>query len=571
MSIRQPIVVLVGHIDHGKSSILENIKGISITAGEAGGITQTIKFYGIPMTTIDNICGSLLESLKLKLTLPGLLFLDSPGHEAFSTLRRRGGSLADLAILVIDINEGIMPQTRESIEILRECKTPFVIALNKIDLIHGWQSKKDSYLLKNIESQSQSVRENLDRKLYEIVGKLYELGFKAERFDRVDDFTQQLTLVPLSAKTGEGLPELLMILTGIAQKFLEESLKYDIKGRGKGTVLEVKEEKGIGITLDVVIYDGKIKRGDQIVIGTLHEPIITKVKGLFEPEKNKLKNVEEVTAAAGVKIFAQDVGSVIAGMPLRVAGNNLEEAKKEIEEAAKEMSLVIDKEGVIIKADTIGSLEALLTLLREKGVRIKKASIGDISKRDIVEANSEPNPLNKIIIGFNVKSIKTDQIKVITSEIIYEAVDKFEAWLKEERKSIEEKELKGIIRPCKMKIMPGFVFRQSHPAIVGVEILGGILKLNAPLMKDKYIADLKTIQENGENVQEAKKGKEVAIALPGITVGRQIKEGDILFTDISEEDFRKFKDLKSYLSDNEIEVLKEIAELKRKQNPLWGV
>jgi len=571
MSIRQPIVVLVGHIDHGKSSILENIKGISITAGEAGGITQTIKFYGIPMTTIDNICGSLLESLKLKLTLPGLLFLDSPGHEAFSTLRRRGGSLADLAILVIDINEGIMPQTRESIEILRECKTPFVIALNKIDLIHGWQSKKDSYLLKNIESQSQSVRENLDRKLYEIVGKLYELGFKAERFDRVDDFTQQLTLVPLSAKTGEGLPELLMILTGIAQKFLEESLKYDIKGRGKGTVLEVKEEKGIGITLDVVIYDGKIKRGDQIVIGTLHEPIITKVKGLFEPEKNKLKNVEEVTAAAGVKIFAQDVESVIAGMPLRVAGNNLEEAKKEIEEAAKEMSLVIDKEGVIIKADTIGSLEALLTLLREKGVRIKKASIGDISKRDIVEANSEPNPLNKIIIGFNVKSIKTDQIKVITSEIIYEAVDKFEAWLKEERKSIEEKELKGIIRPCKMKIMPGFVFRQSHPAIVGVEILGGILKLNAPLMKDKYIADLKTIQENGENVQEAKKGKEVAIALPGITVGRQIKEGDILFTDISEEDFRKFKDLKSYLSDNEIEVLKEIAELKRKQNPLWGV
>jgi translation initiation factor 5B len=361
--IRQPIVVLVGHIDHGKSSVLENLKNIAITKQEAGGITQTIKSYNLPMDTIKKVCKDLMKDKES--SLPGLLVLDTPGHAAFNNMRKRGGNLADIAILIIDINEGIMPQTLESIEILKAYKTPFIIALNKIDLIHGWQSK-EGYLLPNLESQGESAKANFDKKFYELVGKLFEKGFQTERFDRVDDFTKQIAMVPCSAKTGEGIPELLMVLVGLAQKFLEKSLDIDMEKPAKGTVLEVKEEKGIGTTLDVIIYDGKIKKGDQIVIGGLDGAISTKIRGLFEFEKGRMQAVNEAHAASGLKLVAPDVKDVISGMPLMVANEHLEEAEKLIQQEVEEVLIETDNEGVVLKADSLGSLEALIGLLQEK-------------------------------------------------------------------------------------------------------------------------------------------------------------------------------------------------------------
>ena len=217
--IRQPIVIIAGHIDHGKSSILERIKGISITRAESGGITQSIKSYNVQMNSIENCCGDLLKSLNQNITIPGLLFLDSPGHAAFNNMRKRGGNLADLAILVVDINEGVMDQSAECIEILKQYKTPFIIALNKIDLIPGWRSNKNKSLLQNIESQTEEVKQEIDTKLYEILGKLAEKGINSERFDRITDYTKQIAMIPVSANTEEGMPELLMVLTGLAQKY----------------------------------------------------------------------------------------------------------------------------------------------------------------------------------------------------------------------------------------------------------------------------------------------------------------------------------------------------------------
>ena len=243
--IRQPIVILVGHVDHGKSSILEHIKGISITKGEAGGITQTLKSYNVPLLAIQHLCGDLLQTLNQNLTIPGLLFLDSPGHAAFTNMRKRGGNLADIAILVIDAKEGLKEQTLESIEILKQYKTPFIIALNKVDMLQGWRSS-ESALLQNIKGQSDTVQQELDNQLYTLVGKLNEQDINAERFDRVDDYTKQVAIIPTSTKTGEGLPELLMVLTGLAQKYLEQSLQIETKGPGKGTILEVTEEEGKG-------------------------------------------------------------------------------------------------------------------------------------------------------------------------------------------------------------------------------------------------------------------------------------------------------------------------------------
>ncbi len=573
--IRAPICTLVGHVDHGKTSILDWIRGTSIARGEAGGITQAISSTNLSISAIQKTCGELLKSLGQNLTLPGILFIDTPGHAAFTNLRKRGGNLADIAILVVDINEGFKPQTVESIEILRQYKTPFVVAANKIDLIPGWKSNRKKALVNNISLQSLNVQQELDKRIYELVGKFHEFGFGSERFDRIDDYTKQLALVPVSAKTGEGLPELLMVLTGIAQKFLEECLQCNVQGPAKGTVLEVKEEKGLGTTIDVIIYDGRIKKGDLFVVGGLDRPIVSRVKILLEPKNKKLKQVNEVSAAIGVKISAPDIREAVSGMPLRVTTEeNLEKTKKEIQQEVEEVIIETDNNGIVVKADSLGSLEALISLLKDKEIAIKRASIGNISKKDLMEASAENDPLNKVIVGFNVDVLEESrEVKIITHQVVYKIIDDLLEWREMEIKRLEAKELEGLTKPCKLQIIPNCIFRQSNPAVVGVEVLLGTATVGVPLMKSdgSRASEIKSMQHEGNNTSEAEKGKQVAIALPNITVDRQIRENDILYSDIPEADFVQFKKLKKYLKSDEIILLKEIAEIKRREKHLWGV
>ncbi len=584
MAIRSPLCVVLAHVDHGKTSILDKIRGSAIVAGEAGGITQAIGASIIPLETIKKICDTLLQTLKMKFTIPGLLFIDTPGHASFTSLRKRGGNLADIAILVIDINEGVKPQTTESIEILKQYKTPFIVAANKIDLISGWQSS-DKQLLANIQQQSQNIKQALDKKIYELVGKLSELGFDSERFDRVDDFTKRIAIIPTSAKTGEGIPELLMVLTGLAQKFLETSLKFDVKGSAKGTILEVKEEKGLGKSMDVIIYDGSLKRNDWIVIGTLTEPIVTKVKGLFEPmplkemrdKKSRFKPVKEVNAATGVKISAPDIEEVLSGMPIRSCQTDeIEKVKREIKAEVEEVLIQTDKEGIVVKADSLGSLEALDKLLKEKNIPIKKASIGEITKKDVSDAatNYEKDPLKAVILAFNVSSdIEAKNVKIISNNVIYKLIEDFEKWQTEEKRRVEAIQLEKLVMPCKFQLMKGYVFRQNNPAVVGVDVLGGTVKVGTPLMKEdgKEITEVKSMQMDQENIEKAEKGKQVAVSMEGVTVGRQVDEGEILYSATPEKDFRKLKELKKYLTEEEKQILKEIAQIKRKSNPVWGI
>ena len=157
-NIRSLICLLTGHVDHGKSQIIESISGINIIQKEAGRITQTIYAVNVSIEKIEDIAGYLLKNMKYKINIPGFLLIDSPGHSAFSNLRKRGGSIADIGIVVIDVNEGIMPQTKEAVEILKNHKTPFIIALNKIDNIPGWKSNKNSSILDNVNKQAESVK-----------------------------------------------------------------------------------------------------------------------------------------------------------------------------------------------------------------------------------------------------------------------------------------------------------------------------------------------------------------------------------------------------------------------------
>lgn len=585
MVLRSPIVTVLGHVDHGKSSILDAVRGSNIVAGEAGAITQAIGASIIPIHTIKKKIGSLLDVMKLDLSIPGLLFIDTPGHAAFTSLRSRGGSLADIAILVVDLNEGCKPQTLEAISILKNAKTPFVIAANKLDLVTGFVQKPLS-LLQQLAAQNEQVTTVIETKMYELVGTLYDrFALPADRFDRLDDFTKQIAIVPCSAKTGIGLQELLMVLTGLAQRYLEKSLAVNVDGPGKGVILEVKEEKGMGKTIDLIVYDGIIKAGDTIAYGTLDAPKITKIRGLFEPmpnvemrdKKGNFKSVKQVVAATGVKISAPDLEGAAAGMPVLVVppkGDDV--ALASIAEQINEVQISTEKEGVIIKADTLGSLEAMITLLKEHGIPIRKAMVGQISKRDIsdAESNVEKHPLYSAILGFNIEVVpSTDKVEVIVDDVIYKLLDRFEEWQSSVKKSLEAKELDTIVRPCKVEVLQNCIFRQSNPCIAGMEVLKGSLRTGMPLMKmdGTSLTMVKSLQADKDSLSVAEKGRQVAVSLPHITAGRHINEMDFLLSDLSEEAFRKLKGLVEHLTPDEKEVLKEIAHIKRENNPVWGV
>ncbi len=591
-AIRQPIISVLGHVDHGKTTLLDKIRGTAVAAKEAGGITQHIGASEIPLDVIKEICGPLLEQLDVELTIPGLLFIDTPGHEAFTNLRRRGGALADIAILVIDIMEGVMPQTEEALRILRRYKTPFVVAANKVDRVPGWQPHEDSPFLESFQKQSPEVQKRVEERIYELIGQLHQHGFQAERFDRVRDFTRTVAIVPTSGITGEGIPELLMVVTGLAQRFLEEQLRIEVSGPGKAAILEVKKEPGLGHTVDAILYDGIIRTGDRIVIGHPEEPIVTRVRSLLKPKpmdemrdpSDRFRKVDEVSAAAGVKISAPELDRAIAGTPLRVVGEDedVEEVVKEVQQEVEEVTIETDKDGIIIKADTLGTLEAVVGEFKEKEVPIRRADVGDITKEDVIEAHAvaEKDPRLGVIVGFNVGITEEAEelaeeygVDIIIDDVIYELVEKYEEMVEKRIERERRRRLDELVRPGKVKVLPGYIFRQSKPAIVGVRVLGGVIKPGYPLMREdgRELGRIKQIQSHGEPQEEAKRGEEVAISIEGPIVGRHFEEGDILYTDVPSEHARlMFEEFWDLLTEDEREVLEEIAEIKRREDPFYG-
>lgn len=583
-NLRTPIVCVMGHVDHGKTSLLDKIRGTAVVNKEAGAITQHIGATEVPLSTIRALCSVMGGNV----VIPGLLFIDTPGHHAFTTLRSRGGALADLAVLVVDITEGFQPQTVEAIKILKQYRTPFVLAANKIDRIQGWTPMPNAPFIKSFDNQPDYVKTAIETKTYELVGKLSDLGFSSDRYDRIRDFTRNVGIVPISAKTGEGIPDLLMVLIGLAQKFLEDNLRLTVTGPGVGTVLEVKEERGLGFTIDAIIYDGVIKVGNTIVIGGKENPITTKVRALLKPKPNREIRVEErfdrvqkLTAAAGVKILAPGLEDAMAGSPLRVAREDTMEAVlRDIESELEKAGIVTDETGIMVKADTLGSLEAIVNELKDANIKVAMAEVGDISKRDLVNAQTLPEALDRVILGFSVQVLpdakdylRSSDIRIFTNDVIYKLIEDYEKWQKAQKDLAEKKRFEEIIRPGKIRYLPNCTFRQSKPAVVGVQVVGGCIKPGVTLIKPdgSKVGVIKQIQERNENQSIACQGKEVAISIEGPTAGRQINEGDVYYVDVPESHSKVLEfELKDTIRQDELETLMEFVAIKRKNNPFWG-
>ncbi len=500
MELRQPIVVVLGHVDSGKTSLLDKIRGTAVQAREVGGITQHIGASFLPVETVKEITGPLYARLaNSEAPIPGLLVIDTPGHEIFANLRTRGGSAADIAIVVVDVNKGFEPQTIESIDILKKRRVPFVIALNKVDMIAGWRSFT-RFVSEDVKKQDEGVQTLLDEKIYSVLGKLSMLGYPSEAFWRVKDFTKEVAMVPVSARTGVGIPELLAVLVGLAQQYLTKRLERHIEGAARGIVLEFNEEIGLGPSANIILLDGMLHQGDNIVIGKRDGAVFTRIKALLLPKpldemrdpRDKFKQVTEVIAAAGLKITSPDLEGILVGTPLYVYNNQMKDKKelghlKSIVEAEIKNAIVSNTEttGVILKCDTIGSLEAIVDLLKKANVAIRMADIGHITRRDIVEAAAvkEHDRYLGVILGFNVKVLEDAQkeaqdrgVRIFNEQIIYNLVRSYTDWIAYQREH-EELILFNELPPiCKFQFLKGFIFRRSDPAVFGAEIQVGRLR-----------------------------------------------------------------------------------------------
>lgn len=590
--MRQPIVCMLGHVDTGKTSLLDKIRGTAVQVREAGGLTQQIGASYFPFDTLVAITQKLMQNVNLNVKVPGLLVVDTPGHEAFANLRTRGGSVADIAILVVDAMHGFENQTYESLNILKSRKVPFIIAANKIDRIDGWISEENRPFMKAYQAQSKWVKEDLDNRLYNMMGTLSRESISSERFDRVRNFTKNVAIVPVSAKTGEGMGELLAVLIGLTQQYLEERLQVT-DGPAQGTVLEVREEVGLGTTLNAIIFDGTLHAEDTIVIGGKEGPITTTIRAILVPQpleeirdsKKKFNSIPEAHAAAGIKIAAPDIDDAIPGSPLIAVGGEMT-LDKAVEYVASEMERLkvqTEQTGIMVKTDTLGSLEAIVESLRDKEIPIRVADIGDVSRRDVMEALSvkHEDPFLGAILAFNVKILpdaeteaRDQKVPIFWNDIIYNLMDEYIRWAEDEREAKARKEFDTLVKPGKFEIMEGYVFRRAKPAIFGAKILSGQINTNVNCINQEgtRIGRISQIQDSGNAIQKAEEGKEVAVAMPQPILGRHIKERDLLFVDIPEKDAKLLRTkFANRLSESSLEALKELVELKRKTDILWAI
>lgn len=587
--LRTPIVAVLGHVDHGKTSLLDEIRGSAVIEGEAGAITQHIGATAVPLDIVSRVAGALVDPTEFD--LPGLLFIDTPGHHSFSTLRSRGGALADIAILVIDVNDGFQPQTREAISILQETQTPFVVAANKVDTVPGWNPTQGAPIRESYDAQSDRVRRTLDEHLYDIIGQLSDAGFDSDFYWRISDFRGNIGVIPVSAETGEGVPDLLAVLMGLAQRYMREEMAVDVDGPGAGTVLEVTDERGFGATLDVILYDGSVSEGDTIVVGGTEEPFVTEIRALLKPKElaeirteSRFERVDSVSAAAGVKIAAPDLDTAMAGAPVRVVGDrDVAAVVSDVQSELAAFDVETAEDGVVAKADTLGSLEALASALEDAEVPIVRAEVGDIAPRDVSVASTANEDIHRAIVGFNVDVLddaeqRADEsdVNLFTDDVIYQLVEEYEAFVAEIERRQREAVFENVQRPARIRLLPDHVFRQSGPAVVGVEVQAGTLKRNVPLASydgDTFerVGVVQGIQDGGEDVDEASTGDRVSVAIDGPTVGRQIHEDDELWVDLHEKHAKILEqELSEEITADERETLALFLDRKRERDPFWG-
>ncbi|KAL6939020.1 eukaryotic translation initiation factor 5B [Hanseniaspora opuntiae] len=576
--LRSPICVILGHVDTGKTKLLDKIRQSNVQGGEAGGITQQIGATYFPGSAIEKKTEVMKKYQEVILDVPGLLIIDTPGHESFTNLRSRGSSLCNIAILVIDIMHGLEQQTIESIKLLRDRKAPFVVALNKIDRLFGWESVPNDSFRDSLKRQSKAVKNEFESRLDKIKLQLSEQGLNSELYFNNKNIAKYVSIVPTSAVTGEGVPDLLWLVLELTQKRMSKQLKY-LSDTIEATVLEVKVIEGLGTTIDVILSNGKLKEGDRIVICGLNGPIVTNIRALLTPQplkemriKGEYVHHKEVTAALGVKIAANDLEKAVSGSRLLVVGpdDDEEDLMDEVMDDITNLLDSVDKsgKGVVVQASTLGSLEALLDFLKDMKIPVLAVGLGPVYKRDVMKCATmlEKAPEFAVMLCFDVKVDKEaeqyaeeQKVKIFNAEVIYHLFDAFTAYqekLKEEKRAEYATQ---VVYPCVLNTIQ--IINKRRPMIIGVDVVEGTLKIGTPICAVRHDPETKqknvlvlgkvaSLEINHESVTEVKKGQTnagVAMRLDDPSTqqpiwGKHVDEKDVLYSHITRKSIDTLKD-----------------------------
>ncbi|KAJ0441116.1 putative protein-synthesizing GTPase [Helianthus annuus] len=569
-TLRSPICCIMGHVDTGKTKLLDCIRRTNVQEGEAGGITQQIGATYIPADNIRERTKELKADAKLN--VPGLLVIDTPGHESFKNLRSRGSGLCDIAILVVDIMHGLEPQTIESLNLLRMRNTEFIVALNKVDRLYGWKVCRNAPIGKAMKLQSRDVQLEFEHRLTQIITQFKEQGINTELYSKNKERGETYSIVPTSAISGEGIPEMLLLLVQWAQKTMVEKLTYS--NEIQCTVLEVKVIEGLGTTIDVVLVNGVLREGDEIVVCGFQGPIHTTIRSLLTPHPMKELRVKgayihhkEIKAAQGIKITGQNLEHAVAGTALYVVGpdDDVDEIKESVMDDMRNVMSRIDKsgEGVYVQASTLGSLEALLEFLKTPVVSIPVSGIGigPVHKKDVMKASVmlEKKKEYATILAFDVKVTPEAReladdigVKIFIADIIYHLFDQFKAYIDNLKEEKKREAAEDAVFPCVLQIMPNCVFNKKDPIILGVDVIEGILKIGTPICIPQRdfidIGRISSIENNHKPVDYAKKGQKVAIKITGSNAEEQQK--------MFGRHFEMEDELVSHITRNSIDVLK---------------
>ncbi len=593
-NMRSPICCVLGHVDTGKTKLLDRIRKTNVQDKEVGGITQQIGASYFPIDVIREKTKDVGGKLDIEYNLPGILIIDTPGHESFSNLRHRGSSLCDIAILVVDVMHGLEKQTLESIKILKEKKIPFVIAVNKIDRIYGWKSSGEVSIRDTIKKQDKSSVDELEDRIKGIKNELSGQGLNTEIFLKNQQMKKVYSLVPVSAITGEGIPDLLALMVFMTQKWMNR--KLTLISDLECSIMEVKTEEGLGTTVDAILSNGKLKEGDKIIVATTNGPVITNIRTILTPQplkemriKDQYIHHKEIKASMGIKIVANDLENVVAGTCIaRIESNDTPEIieKKKLQ-VSSEIDNLLDsikcsERGVYVKASTLGSLEAFVSLLKDEKIPIGNVSIGSLHKKDITLASTNTSLDYKeysVILAFNIKVSKdiekmaqANRIKIITGEIVYNIVDAYKKHLESIKKVKKEQNKDVAVFPCVVEMMgKKFIFNNKNPYVIGVRVIAGKLKLGTPLIapsKNIILGKVTSIEREHKKLEVGELGTEVCIKVENeessVTFGRQITEEETLYSNITRESIDCLKEF--YRNDMKKEDWMLIIDMKKELN-----
>lgn len=569
-SYRTPIVSLLGHVDHGKTTILDTLSGKSNAEDESGGITQTVRIVELSNERISDICADSAQNFDYK--LPGLLFVDTPGHRAFRESRRRGSSMSDIAVLVVDIKNGFQPQTHEAIEYLKETQTPFVVAVNKVDALPEWDSTHSGVVSDTFHSQSDRAKNRVRDSVYEIAGEISDHDLSSDFYWNVNEFTKNIGLIPISAETKEGIPDLVSIISGLSQRYLQDKMRINVSGSAKGQIIGTNNHRGFGNVIDILLEDGSLELNDNMYVGTRKGIEEVQADKILSPAGNEMSSdteferITEATAARILRLPSEVAEEAIVGSPMSGTRDDMNTWD------GQEIQTVDD--GIVVRASSTDSLRAVAFQLNEYDVPVLHANVGDVKKIDVRRAQATKTDKNKIIASFSTdihdkarNEAKDSDIDIVESEVVYKLVEKVEKARQEKEENLNP------TSPCRLEIVDDGIIKKGDPAIIGVEVKCGILENNVCLStfrnsSETVLGEIKKMEVNFEGVETASQGDKVSISVSKSSAGTEFIEGQSMYTKLSSEEAQQLS-ANPKLGQTEQEALEAYIDKKKQRNPFW--